>query len=82
MRDDAGKYDLYIHAYGGVTWTIVNDWGGVPGPAGPQGQDGATGPQGPQGPQGAPGEVDPIELQEAVKAEVQEQIYNIIDSSY
>ena len=82
VRDDAGKYDLYIHAYGGVTWTIVNDWGGVPGPAGPQGQDGATGPQGPQGPQGAPGEVDPIELQEAVKAEVQEQIYNIIDSSY
>ena len=82
VRDTEGKYDLYIHAYGGVTWTIVNDWGGVPGPAGPQGAAGATGPQGPQGPQGAPGEVDPIELQNAVRAEVQEQIYNIIDSSY
>ena len=59
VRDTEGKYDLYIHAYGGVTWTIVNDWGGVPGPVGPQGAagatgatgpKGATGPQGPQGP--------------------------------
>lgn len=82
VQDTEGKYDLYIHAYGGVNWTIVNDWGGVPGPAGPQGAAGATGPQGPQGPQGAPGEVDPVELQKAVRAEVQEQIYNIIDSSY
>lgn len=61
VRDDAGKYSLYIHAYGGVTWTIVNDWSGVPGPAGPQGAAGATGPQGPkgatgpQGPQGIQG---------------------------
>lgn len=55
VRDDAGKYSLYIHAYGGVTWTIVNDWSGVPGPVGPQGAAGATGPQGPQGPQGIQG---------------------------
>lgn len=48
VRDDAGKYDLYIHAYGGVTWTIVDDWGGVPVP-GPQGPEGDTGPQGPEG---------------------------------
>ena len=56
VRDDAGKYSLYIHAYGGVTWTIVNDWSGVPGPAGPQGAAGATGPQGPQGEQGPAGQ--------------------------
>ena len=56
VRDDAGKYSLYIHAYGGVTWTIVNDWSGIPGPAGPQGAAGATGPQGPQGEQGPAGQ--------------------------
>ena len=48
VQDDEGKYDLYIHAYGGVTWTIVNDWGGVPIP-GPQGPEGDIGPQGPEG---------------------------------
>ena len=82
MQDEGGRYDLYIHAYGGVTWTIVNDWGGIPGPVGPQGPQGADGEQGPQGEQGPAGVVDPIELQNAVKAEVQEQIYNIIDSSF
>lgn len=56
VRDTEGKYDLYIHAYGGVNWTIVNDWGGVPGPVGPQGAAGATGPQGPQGEQGQGGQ--------------------------
>lgn len=56
VRDDAGKYSLYIHAYGGVTWTIVNNWSGIPGPAGPQGAAGATGPQGPQGEQGPAGQ--------------------------
>ena len=59
VQDSEGSYDLYIHAYGGVNWTIVNDWGGVPGPVGPQGAAGATGPQGPQGdtgPQGPKGE--------------------------
>ena len=55
VQDTEGKYDLYIHAYGGVTWTIVDNWSGVPGPAGPQGATGATGPQGPQGPQGIQG---------------------------
>ena len=59
VQDSEGSYDLYIHAYGGVNWTIVNDWGGIPGPVGPQGAAGATGPQGPQGdtgPQGPKGE--------------------------
>ena len=55
VRDDAGKYSLYIHAYGGVTWTIVNDWSGIPGPAGPQGPKGATGATGPKGETGAQG---------------------------
>lgn len=82
VQDSEGRYDLYIHAYGGVDWTIVNDWGGIPGPVGPQGPQGADGEQGPQGEQGPAGVVDPIELQNAVKAEVQEQIYNIIDSSF
>lgn len=56
VQDSEGSYDLYIHAYGGVNWTIVNDWGGIPGPAGPQGAAGATGPQGPQGIQGPKGD--------------------------
>ena len=55
VRDTEGKYDLYIHAYGGVTWTIVNDWGGVPGPVGPQGPQGEQGEQGPKGEQGEQG---------------------------
>lgn len=25
------RYDLYIHASGGIDWLILNDWGGVPG---------------------------------------------------
>lgn len=56
VQDEGGGYDLYIHAYGGVTWTIVNDWSGVPGPVGPQGATGATGPQGPKGEQGPAGQ--------------------------
>ena len=42
VQDSEGKYDLYIHGYGGVNWTIVDDWGGVPGPEGPSGEKGAS----------------------------------------
>jgi hypothetical protein len=37
VDDDAvdGQYDLYMHAVGGGTWLIVEDWGGIPGPIGP-----------------------------------------------
>lgn len=48
-------YDLYYHAVDGSDWSILPNWGGVPGPEGPQGATGATGPTGPQGATGATG---------------------------
>lgn len=48
-------YDLYYHAVDGTTWSVLPNWGGVPGPQGPQGATGATGATGPVGPQGEPG---------------------------
>ncbi len=47
--------DLYFHSVGGTTWSIINNWGGVPGPQGPQGERGQTGPTGPRGDQGPRG---------------------------
>ncbi len=37
-----GQYDLYIHSAKGRAWTIVNNWGGVPGPRGVKGDTGAV----------------------------------------
>lgn len=45
-------YDLYYHAIDGNDWSILPNWGGVPGPEGPQGATGATGATGPAGPAG------------------------------
>lgn len=53
-------YDLYYHAIDGSDWSILPNWGGVPGPQGPQGATGATGPTGPQGATGATGATGPI----------------------
>lgn len=55
----AQGYDLYIHGFGGVTWTIVEDWGGIQGEQGPQGIQGPEGPEGAEGIQGIQGEVGP-----------------------
>lgn len=52
-------YDLYYHAIDGNDWSILPNWGGVPGPAGPQGPTGATGATGATGPAGvaSPGDI-------------------------
>lgn len=52
-------YDLYYHAIDGSDWSILPNWGGVPGPQGPQGATGATGATGPAGPAGvaSPGDI-------------------------
>lgn len=52
-------YDLYYHAIDGTDWSILPNWGGVPGPAGPQGPTGATGATGATGPAGvaSPGDI-------------------------
>ncbi len=50
-----GQYDLYIHGEGGTDWTVVDNWGGVPGPQGVQGEQGPQGEQGEQGIQGIQG---------------------------
>lgn len=52
-------YDLYYHAIDGNDWSILPNWGGVPGPAGPQGPTGATGATGATGPQGPIGLTGP-----------------------
>lgn len=52
VDDDAidGQYDLYIHGSSTgepeTTWTIVNNWAGVPGPQGEPGIDGVDGDSG------------------------------------
>lgn len=53
--EELPRYDLYMHPIGGSGWSMVNDWGGVPGPQGPQGLPGQQGIQGIQGLQGIPG---------------------------
>ena len=55
VRDEENKYDLYMHTFEATDWSVVNDWGGIPGPQGPQGPQGLQGPQGEQGPQGPQG---------------------------
>lgn len=52
-------YDLYYHAVDGSDWSILPNWGGVPGPQGPTGATGPTGPTGPQGATGATGATGP-----------------------
>lgn len=39
----AGQYDLWIHGVGGLTWTKIDNWGGIPGPRGEQGEQGNPG---------------------------------------
>lgn len=34
-----GQYDLWMHNVGATTWTIIDNWGGIPGPTGPTGKD-------------------------------------------
>lgn len=34
VRDNLNVYDLYMHNQDATDWTIINDWGGVPGPIG------------------------------------------------
>jgi len=51
-------YCLYFLGESGTAWSIIRDWGGVPGPRGEQGlrgERGERGEVGPQGPQGAHG---------------------------
>lgn len=52
VRDEENKYDLYMHTFEATDWSVVNDWGGIPGPQGPQGPQGAQGPQGEKGSDG------------------------------
>lgn len=51
VDDDAidGQYDLYYHGFGGTNWTIIDNWGGIPGPKGDTGDTGPAGPAGPSG---------------------------------
>ena len=48
-------YDLYYKAEDGSDWSIVPNWGGIPGPKGDKGEKGDTGNQGIQGEQGIQG---------------------------
>jgi hypothetical protein len=49
VLDADSKYDLYIHGIGGTDWTIIDDWGGVPGPQGAKGDKGDKGDPGKDG---------------------------------
>ena len=49
-------YDLYYKAEDGTNWSIVPNWGGIPGPKGDKGDPGANGSQGIQGERGEKGE--------------------------
>lgn len=48
-------YDLYYKAEDGSDWSIVPNWGGIPGPKGDKGEKGDPGNQGIQGEQGIQG---------------------------
>ena len=49
-------YDLYYKAEDGADWSIVPNWGGIPGPKGDKGEKGDQGGQGIQGERGEKGE--------------------------
>ena len=48
-------YDLYYKAVDGSTWSVLPNWGGVPGPKGDKGDTGAQGNPGIQGEKGNTG---------------------------
>lgn len=46
-------YDLYYKGENATEWSVLSNWGGIPGPAGPTGQTGAQGQPGQAGANGA-----------------------------
>lgn len=52
VDDGDDQYDLYYKGTGGTTWTVVQDWQGIPGETGPQGPTGEAGATGATGERG------------------------------